>query len=204
MMIRWKQLVRPFLDYCSQLWSPCTPGLINQLESVQKSFLKKIAGMSRIDYWEQLQHLNIYSLERRRERYLIIYTWRIIEGQVPNPSTRLSSFTTLRSGRFCHIPKVKISASAKVQTLRHNSMACKGPRLFNKMPQCIRDKTECNTASFKEKLDELLAQYPDEPRLQGHGQYSLHESNSLLDAKRRKKRMDTGTTRSKGWRTSES
>ncbi len=204
MMILWKQLVRPILDYCSQLWSPSTPGLINHLESVQKSFVRKIAGMSRIDYWEQLQNLNIHSLERRRERYLIIYTWRILEGQVPNPSTRLTPFTTLRSGRFCRAPKVKSSASAKVQTLRHNSLACKGPRLFNKMPQCIRDITGCSTASFKEKLDGILAQYPDEPRLQGHGKYSLYESNSLLDVKRTKKIMDTGTTRFNGWRISES
>ena len=203
MMILWKQLVRPFLDYCSQLWSPCTPGLINQLESVQKSYIRKIAGMHCLDYWEQLQHLKIYSLERRRERYLIIYTWRVIEGHVPNPSSTLSSFTTLRSGRFCHIPKVKSSASAKVQTLRHNSFACKGPRLLNKMPQCIRDLSGCTTDEFKKKLDEILTLYPDEPRLQGLGMYSASESNSLVHVKR-KKILDTGTTRSKGWRSSES
>ena len=200
MIILWKQLVRPILDYCSQLWSPSTPGLINHMESVQKSFVRKIAGMSRLDYWEQLKHLNIFSLERRRERYLIIYTWRILQGQVPNPSTKLSAFTTLRHGTFCRIPKVKTSASAKVQTLRHNSLACKGPRLFNKMPQCIRDMNGCTTAEFKKQLDDILAMYPDQPRLQGLGRYAASESNSLMDVKRR----DAGTARSKGWRSSES
>ena len=156
--------------------------------------------MSRLDYWEQLKHLNIFSLERRRERYLIIYTWRILQGQVPNPSTKLSAFTTLRHGTFCRIPKVNTSSSAKVQTLRHNSLACKGPRLFNKMPQCIRDMNGCTTAEFKKQLDETLAMYPDQPRLQGLGRYSASESNSLMDVKRR----DAGTARSKGWRSSES
>jgi hypothetical protein len=204
MIILWKQLVRPLLDYCSQLWSPCTPGLINQLESVQKSFVRKIAGMNSMDYWKQLEHLNMNSLERRRERYLIIYTWRILEGQVPSPSTNLTSLNSTRNGRFCRAPKVKSSAPANVKTLRHNSLAFKGPYLFNKMPQCIRDMTGCSTASFKQKLDEILAQYPDEPRLQGYGKYSQHESNSLLDVKRSKKPLDSGTALFKGCRISES
>ena len=185
MIIMWKQLVRPILDYCCQLWSPSTPGLINHMESVQKSFVRKIAGMSGLDYWEQLKHLNINSLERRRERYLIIYTWRILQGQVPNPSTKLSSFTTVRNGTFCRIPRVRTSASAKVQTLRRNSFAFKGPRLFNKMPQCIRDISGCSTTEFKKKLDDVLKMYPDQPRLQGMGAFSSSTSNSLLDVKRR-------------------
>ena len=185
MIIMWKQLVRPILDYCSQLWSPSTPGLINRIESVQKSFVRKIAGMSRLDYWEQLKTLNINSLERRRERYLIIYTWRILQGQVPYPSTKLSSFTSIRNDAFCRIPKVKTSASAKVQTLRRNSFAVKGPQLFNKMPQCIRDLSGCTTAEFKKELDEVLTMYPDEPRLQGMGCFSSSESNSLLHVKKK-------------------
>ena len=38
------------------------------------------------DEWMSRWDLRLYSLERRRERYLIIYVWRILEAQVPNPS----------------------------------------------------------------------------------------------------------------------
>ena len=79
-----------------------------------------------------------------------------------------------------------------------------GNTLLHTGAQCIRDITGCSTASFKEKLDGILAQYPDESRLQGHGKYSLYESNSLLDVKRTKTRIDTGITRFNGWRISES
>ena len=69
-----------------QLWNPSRKGDIQMLEQVQQNFIRKITGMEQLSYWEQLHALSMYSLERRRERYLIIYTWRITEGQVPNIS----------------------------------------------------------------------------------------------------------------------
>jgi len=38
----WKSLVIPRLDYCSQLWNPHHVYLINQLEELQKSFIRNI------------------------------------------------------------------------------------------------------------------------------------------------------------------
>ena len=87
MLTLWKTQVLCHLDYCSQLWSPHRTGLIQMLEALQKTFYNKIDGMSHLSYWEQLIELKTYSLERRRERYQIIYTWRIIEGQTPNLSS---------------------------------------------------------------------------------------------------------------------
>jgi len=37
--------VRPLVEYCSQVWSPCTIGQIKRLESVQTVFTKKLPGM---------------------------------------------------------------------------------------------------------------------------------------------------------------
>ena len=34
--------VRPMLEYCSPVWSPCHIGNINKLESVQRSFTKDL------------------------------------------------------------------------------------------------------------------------------------------------------------------
>ena len=84
MLTLWKSLVIPHLDYCSQLWSPSKRYLIQQLESLQKSFLNGLPSLRHLNYWEKLQEVNLYSLERRRERYRILYTWNILEGNVPN------------------------------------------------------------------------------------------------------------------------
>ena len=84
MITLWKAIVLPHLEYSSQLWSPIRKGLIQQLEAIQWSYLRKIKVAKKMNYWETLSKFKMYSLERRRERYRIIYMWKIMEGMVPN------------------------------------------------------------------------------------------------------------------------
>jgi len=84
MLQLWKSMVIPHLDYCSQLWNPHLTNQIKKLEDLQKSFIRRINGFHKKSYWQSLKELGLYSLQRRRERYQIIYLWSILEGQVPN------------------------------------------------------------------------------------------------------------------------
>ena len=105
MLTLWKSLIMCHLDYCSQLWSPSGIGHTQSLELLQKAFVSRIDGMRDLSYWEQLKELKLYSLERRRERYQAIYTWRIIESQVPNiDSTPICANINERRGRSCILP----------------------------------------------------------------------------------------------------
>ena len=65
------------LDYGSQLWSPYLTKHINMIEKTQRSFTRYISGMQGLSYPERLTVLKLYSLQRRRERYIIIYVWKI-------------------------------------------------------------------------------------------------------------------------------
>ena len=76
--------VRSRLEYCCSVWSPTAQGEINEIERIQKSFTSKIDGMEGFDYHQRLKILRMYSLERRRERYLIIYAWQMLEGLKEN------------------------------------------------------------------------------------------------------------------------
>ena len=52
-----------------------------------------------------LEVLKLYSLQRRRERYGIIYVWKIINGLVPNLSDPIICSFSDRRGRanvVCH------------------------------------------------------------------------------------------------------
>ena len=83
-----RQVVLSRLEYCCVLWSPTTQNEINVLESVQRFFTKKInfgEGRENLNYWERLRHLKVYSAERRRERYIILYTWKVLHDLYPNP-----------------------------------------------------------------------------------------------------------------------
>ena len=63
MLTLWKSLVIPQLDYCSQLWSPFKCSLKQELEALQKSFFNGIPALKRLNYWEKLKKLNLFSLE---------------------------------------------------------------------------------------------------------------------------------------------
>ena len=79
MLTIWKSLVQSKLDYCSQLWSPSDQASIGKLESVARNFTSQIHGMDGLDYWERLHSLHLYSQERRRERYQIIFLWKVAQ-----------------------------------------------------------------------------------------------------------------------------
>ena len=175
----WKALVAPVLEYCCQLWSPSTTGLIQKLEAVQHSFLSRISGFRSMNYWEQLEALKMRSLQRRRERYICIYVWKILEDLVPNFG--LQSSQNMRRGRCCRVPVVGRVASQKIQTIRHNSMGVLGPRLFNHLPARIRDISGCSVDTFKRALDKHLDTVPDVPRIPKMVRYCTKSSNSLIE-----------------------
>ena len=73
MMTLFKSLVLSRLDYGSQLWSPTKIRQIIMIEKIQKVFTKHIKGFTSFSYQERISNLKIYSLQCRRERYIIIY-----------------------------------------------------------------------------------------------------------------------------------
>ena len=186
MLTLWKQLILGHHDYCSQLWNPTLVGDIQSLEIRQRSFLKQIRGMNNLSYWDQLKYLHLYSLERRRERYIAIYTWKILEGLVPNLSESTSSISISskwheRRGRECIVPPVRASAPQRVQSIRRASFGIRGPRLFNSLPKHLRNLRGISVYQFKAHLDRYLATIPDEPLIPGYTQFRKVASNSLLD-----------------------
>ena len=80
----YKSMVRSLLEYCCPLWSPVKIMDIPELESVQKVFTSKISGMSELNYWQRLQKLSLMSLQKRRERYIILHTWKILNKKTSN------------------------------------------------------------------------------------------------------------------------
>ena len=170
MLTQWKSMVLPILDNCSQLWSPSKVGEIQQIEEIQKNFTRKIKSNRRDDYWNRLKTYHLYSLQRRRERYRIIYVWKILEGLVPNLAGRseLRPKTSLRYGRMCSLPPRTMSASSRLQSLRDGSFGVNGPQLFNSLPPHLRNLTGIETLEFKKELDKFLLTVADEPFLPGY------------------------------------
>ena len=180
MLTLWKSLVIPIFDYCSQIYNPTKACQIQQLEMVQRSYIRKINGMKDKKYWDQLKILNLWSLQRRRERYQIIYIWKILEELVPNLTGESEMLQTKSDSRRrdCFVRAINRSG---IQKIKHNSLAIRGARLFNKIPKEVGNLQNCPVDMFKRKLDKYLEQIPDEPLIPGYTIIRRCDSNSLID-----------------------
>ena len=74
-----RSLLVTALEYGCVVWSPTDPHLIKLLGSVQRRFTSRFVEFNEyneelgmmicnVNYWERLNKLRIFSLERRRER----------------------------------------------------------------------------------------------------------------------------------------
>ena len=79
-----KFLLIPLPEYYCQLWNSRKSKDIQAIEAIQQTFAYKITEVQHLNYWERLHELKLYSLQRRRERYMIIYIWEITQHMVPN------------------------------------------------------------------------------------------------------------------------
>ena len=189
MLTTWKTLALPIHDNCSQLWNPYTAGEINKLEQVQRSFLRKILDNAGGDYWERLKKFKMLSLQRRRERYIILYIHKILSNRVPNLDdtdpgsgiTLKSSTQPSRRGYEVQVPSINSKAPQNIKTKIFNSFAVKGPRLYNLLPSNLRNMVNKPTETFKRRLDAFLQTIPDQPQLPGYKAHCFTISNSLIE-----------------------
>ena len=167
------------MDYCSQLWSPGDQTSINKIEDVQRHLLSRIKDrrLHGLNYWEQLKALKVYSQERRRERYQVIFLWKISQGLVSGYDVNFAS-SGMRRGRTIIPNKVDRSSPSVVRNARENSLGVRGARIFNLLPDSIRTMNTEHIDLFKNHLDVFLENIPDEPTVTGLGRAA--DTNSLL------------------------
>ena len=122
--------------------------------------------MEDYNYHQRLNKLNTYSLERRRERYQILYVFKILLQKVPNVGINFK--ITGRRGRMIVPPAIRKNSSAHALTLRSNSFRNKVSRLFNHLPSDLRNvHTNVSLDVTKRMLDNYLSSTKDEPNLPG-------------------------------------
>ena len=178
----WISLIRPIIDYCSPLWSPNPTNYCNidRLESILRGYTKKVDGLSNKSYSERLKSMNLHSIQRRHERYKILYIYKIKEGLVPNlppdPSNHESTFAlkfhkSERNGTRCTIPNRTLYHNP-AELPRSSSFALTASNLWNCLPPNISSISNIPVLSFKRRLDQFLDLFPDEPRCSASGQFS--------------------------------
>ena len=115
------------------------------------------------------------SLQRRRERYIIVHMWKIRRGLTSN-DLDIQFIDNDRLGPRAFLPPLFKGSSTAHQSLRDNSFRVMGPKLWNCLPKRIRLLETLET--FKTQLTNFLLSIPDKPPIRG---LTSPNPNSILD-----------------------
>jgi len=162
-------VVHPHIDYCSQLWGPGEGPQLDRLEKVQSYFTRLIPDIRDKSYTERFKILNLTTIQKRFERYRIMYLRKIILGLVPNPGLVIRREGGLRGGLTLDVPKRKTES-----VLRLNSFIIKGPAIFDCLPTDLHSLDD-SMDTFKLNFDQFLYLIPDNPSIDGGGSNGLEE-----------------------------
>merc|ERR1711915_116982 len=185
--------IKSKIEYCSLIWNPWEKEDIDKLERIQKNCTSKIKGMENMNYHERLIKLNLYSLERRQERFMIINAWEQLEGIKENV-LRLETGTIGRR-RCIRSTTIPTILNGSNRTMIHYSTARQMERLFNTLPYRIQKISGVKTDTFKKKLDEWLREIPDTPKIDDYSASVSAETKSIVDQKNKRKKNKENNVR---------
>jgi len=139
--------VRPLLEYASCVWSPQSIGLIKKVESVQRRFTKRLPKMKHLSYDERLRKLKLESLELRRLKTDLIYTYKILCGHVDVDFNNFFRFNNNSTRGHCY----KLHVNCCRVDVRKNFFTNRIIHTWNKLP--LNEYSFRNLNAFKVLLD---------------------------------------------------
>ena len=147
--------VRPKCEYNTPVWSPSQSGDIKKIESIQKSFTRKIflrSGVKFSSYEDRLNQLNLLSLQDRRTITDLVQMFKIIRGQsdliFEDFFTYKSNPYTLRGNQLKVDPKTMYNSPQF-----RSSFFFRGPKYWNSLPNDVANSSSIQV--FKSKLFKL-------------------------------------------------
>ena len=111
------------LEYSCPVWNTSSMQDIKKLESTKRAFTRYISGCQGLSYWDRLKKLGLMSLQRRRERYVILHMWKNWQGAVPND---LDIHNHARLGTRCKILAIKTNSTTLSRSIYDHSFAVCG------------------------------------------------------------------------------
>ena len=152
----YKTYIRPIMEYNCITWTPFLISEIKQIESVQKTFTRKFfkkLNLKYNNYGDRLEQLGLETLESRRIKIDLIYTYKIIHNLIEikssdffNVNEILNSYS-LRRHKF-YLKKPLRPKSAVVS----NFFIHRAVNIWNKLPdQTVSSQT---LPLFKTRLNE--------------------------------------------------
>ena len=151
----YKSLVRPHIEYATQIWRPYKQGQINLIEGVQRRATRMIEGLGGVPYRQRLKRCNLISLEMRRLRSDLIQVFKIISGIDDIPINDLFTITQTRTRGHQHkLYKKHCRLDARKYFFSQRII-----NEWNSLPEEIVNSLSVN--EFKAKLQPLIEKHRD-------------------------------------------
>ena len=151
----YKTIIRPHLEYCTQLWNPVAEhgnwSTIIELERVQRRFTSMIDDFSTLPYSERLDKLYLTTLAERRIRGDLIETFKIVNSRVDYGG---NLFNIGRSGSNL-ISRPSKSNDPNVRKLVNSFISQRVIKYWNKLPNEVKNSEsvphfKINLQSYKD------------------------------------------------------
>ena len=153
----YKVYVRPHLEYAVQAWRPSLRREVKLLERVQRQFTRMFQRLRELPYEERLRRLQLFSLERRRQRGDLIEAFRQVKGlsQIEGGGLLQRSTNPNLRGHSLKLSKPRARTRLRAQFFSHRVI-----NGWNKLPEEV--VTSTTVGAFKRKLDEVWEHiFPD-------------------------------------------
>ena len=144
----YKSLVRPHLEYGSNVWSVVFKKDAIQLENVQRRATRLLPHIRHLSYSDRLKHLGIPTLQYRRQRADIIEVYKIMNDIDIADKAKLFPISAVTTTRGHH---QKIFKRHSRTNIRKHSFANRIVDLWNNLPAEVIRATSTN--SFKSKIN---------------------------------------------------
>jgi hypothetical protein len=147
--------IRPILEYGSPAWYPVTKQETDALERVQRRATKLVTGLYGLPYEERLLRLNLFSLAYRRRRGDLIYTRRILQGELGSTLYNLFHLNTDGPTRG---HALKLYKPRRLRLQGKVTLSTRVVNDWNLLPaEAVGAKSE---ECFKKMIDEFLLTRP--------------------------------------------
>ncbi|KFV01407.1 hypothetical protein N339_06406, partial [Pterocles gutturalis] len=145
-------LLRPYLEYCVQLWAPQRKEDVELSELVQMRAMKMVRGLEHLPYEDRLRELGLFSLEKRRLQRDLIKAFHCLKGAYRKSGeglfTRACSNRTRGNG-------FKPEEGRFILDIREKFFTVRVVRHWNRLPREAVDAPSLEV--FKARLDEALS-----------------------------------------------
>ena len=125
---------RPLVECSSQIWSPSNVDLINFVESIQRSFTKRIPGFRNLSYAERLTKIKLPSLEHRRLIYDLTLCFKIVHG---TSAITFSDFFSQPNSQNLRGHPFRLAIPLSKNNVRKHFFAVRVIPIWNSLPTSI-------------------------------------------------------------------